>query len=40
MADRCFTIHSEPRGSNTMKTIPPRNVVRDDIQAHLTGTSA
>jgi hypothetical protein len=38
MADRRFTIQTEPRGTNTMKTIPPTNVVRDDIQAQLTGT--
>jgi len=37
MADRRFTIQTEPRGVNTMKTIPPTNV-RDDIQASLTGT--
>jgi hypothetical protein len=38
MADRRFTITTEPRGTNTMKTTPPANVVRDDIQAPLTGT--
>jgi len=38
MADRRFTITTEPRGTNTMKTTPPTNVVRDDIQAPLTGT--
>jgi len=38
MADRRFTIQTEPRGTNTMKTNQPTNVVRDDIQAPLTAT--
>jgi hypothetical protein len=38
MADRRFTIQTEPRGTNTTKTTAPTNVVRDDIQAPLTGT--
>jgi hypothetical protein len=37
MADRRFTIQTEPRGTNT-KTTGPTNVVRDDIQTQLTGT--
>lgn len=37
MTDRRFTIQTEPRGMNTSKTGPPSNVVRDDIQAPLTG---
>lgn len=39
MADRRFTIQTEPRGVNTIKTNAPTNVVRDDIQAPLTATS-
>jgi len=38
MNDRRFTIQSETRGMNTMKTAPTTNTIRDDIQAPLTGT--
>lgn len=38
MADRRFTIQTEARGANTIKTTPPNNVVRDDIQAPMTAT--
>ena len=38
MADRRFTIQTEPRGVNTMKTTAPSNVVRDDLQAPLTNS--
>jgi hypothetical protein len=38
MADRRFTIQTEPRGTSTIKTAAPTNVARDDIQAPLTGT--
>ncbi len=37
-ADCCFAIQTEPGGTNIMKAIAPTNVVRDDIQAHLTDT--
>ncbi|CAF1456171.1 unnamed protein product, partial [Rotaria sordida] len=40
MADRRFTIQTESRGVNTMKTAAPMNAVRDDIQAPLTGTGS
>jgi hypothetical protein len=33
MTDRRFTIQTEPRGVNTMKTMAPVNAGRDDIQA-------
>jgi hypothetical protein len=36
MTDRRFTIQTEPRGINTMKTTTSTNTVRDDIQAQLT----
>ncbi len=36
MADRRFTIQTEPRGMNTVKTSAP-NAARDDIQAPTTG---
>jgi len=39
MADRHFTIQTAPRGTNTIKRTAPTNVVRDHIQARLTGTS-
>ena len=39
MADRRFTIQTEPRGTNTIKTTAPTNVARDDTQATLTGTA-
>jgi len=39
MADRRFTIQTDPRGTNTVKTTTSPNVVRDDIQAQLTGTA-
>jgi hypothetical protein len=39
MADRRFTIQTEPRGMNTMKTAPLNNTVRDDIQAQLTNNA-
>ena len=39
MADRRFTIQTEPRGVNTMKTAPLNNTVRDDIQAQLTNAA-
>jgi hypothetical protein len=38
MADRRFTIQTEPRGVNTLKTTAPTNVVRDDLQASLTNS--
>lgn len=38
MNDRRFTIQSETRGMNTMKTAPTTNTIRDDMQAPLTGT--
>jgi hypothetical protein len=38
MADRRFTIQTEPRGTNTTKTTAPTNVVRDDLQAPVAGT--
>jgi hypothetical protein len=37
MADRRFTIQTEPRGMNTIKTTPSTNNLRDDIRASLTG---
>lgn len=40
MADRRFTIQTEPRGVNTIKTTPPINVVRDDIQAPVPANTA
>ncbi|CAF0958662.1 unnamed protein product [Rotaria magnacalcarata] len=36
MTDRRFTIQTDPRGSNALKTTAPSNVARDDIQAQLT----
>lgn len=33
MADRRFTIQTEPRGVNTIKTNAPNNAIRDDSQA-------
>ncbi|CAF5136871.1 unnamed protein product, partial [Rotaria sp. Silwood1] len=38
MTDRRFTIQTEPRSMNTIKTAAPMTAVRDDIQAPLTGT--
>jgi hypothetical protein len=38
MADRRFTIQTDPRATNTMKATTQTNVVRDDIQAPMTGT--
>ena len=37
MSDRRFTIQTEPRGVNTMKSTAPTNTARDDIQAPMTG---
>ena len=38
MADRRFTIQTEPRGMNTVKTTVPNNAARDDMHAPMTGT--
>jgi hypothetical protein len=38
MADRRFTIQTEPRGMNTIKTTGLTNAIRDDIQTQLVGT--
>lgn len=39
MADRRFTIQTDPRAANTTKTTTNSNVIRDDIQASLAGTA-
>jgi hypothetical protein len=38
MTDRRFTIQTEPRGVNTMKTQTSTNTARDDLQAPLMGS--
>ena len=38
MADRRFTIQTEPRGVGTIKSTGTMNIGRDDIQAPLTNS--